>query len=279
MSLRRALVAVVVAVALATPGGAETLRLKFKPGEKVTFRDQMAMALERTSDTDMNMRLQMRSDSKVRQTVKHLADGLATLEIETLENSTETIPEGGKPGKSEEKGDGERIKISERGLISERVSLGKDTKSEEGIDTLAVLQRVIDGMTMPEEDVEPGGEWSDTYEVALTDKGLKGPKTSVDLSGKFERLVMLKGRECAELVVDFTAPLDIEKTVEIGEAKVTCKGSVMGHLTMYLDVERGESLAETATYGGHLELNMEVAKHKVRLAETLKMNTKTHKLD
>ena len=279
MSLRRALVVTLVAAALAAPAGAVTLRLKFKPGEKATYRDQMAMALERTSDTDLSMRMQMRSDSKIRQTVKHTADGLATLDIETLENTTETIPESGKAEKSDDKGDGERIKISDRGLISERTSLGKTSHSDEGIDTLAVLQRAIDGMTMPEEDLEAGGEWTDSYDVALTDKGLKGPKTTVELTGTLVRMVTVKGRECAELVVDFSAPLDIDKAVDVGDAKVTCKGTVLGHLTMYLDVERGESVAEMATYGGHVQIAMEVAKHKVKLEETLKMNTKTHRID
>jgi hypothetical protein len=271
-------VALALGLAAVLPGGAVQLRYKFKAGEKLVYHDRAALAMEISGMGDKPERLQIRSDSRVRQTVKSAGGGGATLETETIENSTETIPEKGERKKSEEKGHPQRVKIDDRGLVSERKNLGKDVKKDNPFDEFAIIQAVFDHLRLPEGDVDEGKEWTETFEVNVT-PGLDKPTLAkASATSRFARLVKVKGVECVEIITEFSLPYKTPKAIDAEGVKLTLDGQMTGKLTQYFAPAQGQSLVEMATVGSAVTVTVQPLAgkaDKITMQQRLKVNTKT----
>jgi hypothetical protein len=281
MTRARVLAAVLAAALLAAaPGRAVTLRYKYKAGDKLTYRDQLALATDLSAGEGAGEteRMQMRSDSRLRQVIKGGKDGVWTIEIETIENQTETMPQGGKTTKTSDKGDPERVRIDDRGLVAERKELGKeaDKPGPEPIDVPDVLQQVLDHLQLPAGDVNPGDSWTDACEVKLVKDLDKSPTVNVSATSRFTRLVKVNGHECAEIKSTFEVPLKIAKPIDFQQLKFTADGKLMGDYTMYFALDLGQSLVELSTVGADVTFVPVIPKGpKVSLERRLKFNTKT----
>src|SRR5690606_29150236 len=156
---------------------------------------------------DEPTRLQFRSETTYEETVRSVQDGVYLLHIEAVENETRTSLDGEAAEETEELGDPERVRINDRGKVIERRSLGKpqqDTGLTSPLDEFAILQQAIDAVALPAKDVDPGHTWVERLKVDLTPRS-ENIRTLVDVEvrNKFERVVLLNGQECAELVTDF----------------------------------------------------------------------------
>lgn len=258
---------------LAAPAGAEVLRIEYTPGEKRVYQDFTAVTIMRRSQNHQQG-VQLKARSKVEQTVRSAGTDGAVIEIQHLENQVETIPQGGRATTSSDKPDGERVRVGPRGRILSRETLGDKKEEEEGLEAMSVLQRALDGIELPEGNLDPGGIWTQSYDVALTDE-TNPPTTTVNLKGTYLRRVKLDGHECAELDIEFTASLTQNKPGQMTGLSYTSAGHLMGSVTMYLDLDRKISIAELATLGTHLELTLSSDGVTVKVEETLKMNTKS----
>ncbi len=255
MKLRMVLASLVVTLA-AHGAGAVVLRYQYEQGDQLKYRDQMALAFmaDPQGEAGDAARFQFRSNSLLQQTVKKVDGDTYTVEYETKENQSEVISGDGETEKSEHTGHPERIKLTSRGRVLERKSLGDDDNEPMGyttkLDEFAIIQQVFDGLTFPEGDVNPGDTWGEPLKIDLTpdDKDLR---TIVEIEAKtlFKRLVKVRGELCAELVTDFTIPLKTPKDKESKELQLTIEGEVMGHLTSFFAVEQGHAIVELATLG------------------------------
>ena len=266
-----------------TPSRAVVLRYKFKTGQKLMYRDQLALAFVSDGGPQGDKaKWQYRSDSLLRQTVKKVDSEAVTVDYETVENHTELIHGSGETNKSQNTGHPERVKMTSRGKVVERKQLDPKDK-EPGIgyttklDEFAIVQQVFDGLLLPEEDVEPGATWTDTVSVDLTpgDKDVRTP-VEVKTEATFKRVVIVRGEECAELVTDFTVPLKTPKDKEAKELNISLEGSIIGHLTSYFAIERGQSVVELATLGALGKMTLQPpGAPKVKLGGRMKINIKT----
>ncbi len=272
-----------LSLALAMPWSARAveLRYKYEAGETIIYRDWLAMAFAPQVEGEEG-RLQFRSESTLRQQIKKAENNAYTIEIETTANRTEVIGPDGKSEKKENLGDPERVRLTSRGKVLERKSLGKseDEGGETGfctlLDEFSIVQQVFDGLLLPEGDVEPGHKWTDSIEVDLTDGHPESTKVKIDCAATFKRLVLIDGVECAEIVTDFKIPLRAPKTKETKELNLTIEGDILGHLTSYFGIELGRSVVELATIGvnGMMEMTPEGA-GKTQFGGRMKVNLKT----
>lgn len=262
--------------------GAQALefKYKFKAGDKLSYHDFACLAMESGPAEGDADRVQLRVDSRLRQTIKKVEGGSATIEVETLENQTETIPEDGKSTKKEDKNDPERIRIDERGTVLERKTLSKEAKKDpDPVDVFAILQQMFDKIRLPQGNVEPGAEWTENVELNLTPSLDKATLVKGSYTSRFVRLVTLKGQEAAEIATEFKISLKAPKPIETEGLKMTLDGQLLGKLAMFFSPSLGRSLVETGTVGIHTEMAISPAikgkVEKIQLNRTIKLNTKT----
>ena len=272
--------AVVLAAALgAAPARAVELRYKYKSGDKLEYRDWAALAMESGPDEGDPERIQLKIDSHLRQTIKKVDGRTAVVDVETTDNSTETIPANGKPSKKEDKGQPERLRIDDRGAVLERKTLGKEHKDDnDPVDVFDIVQQVFDHLRLPEGNVEPGADWTEALDLNLTPKLDKPNPTKGSYTSKFVRMVVLNGAPVAEISTEFRVPLKVAKPIEQEGMRMTVDGELFGKLVMYFSVEQGRSIVETGTFGAHTEMGLSMTKgkaDKIKLVRNLKVNTKT----
>ena len=263
------------------PARAVELKYKYEAGETIVYHDWLAMAFAPKIEGEEG-RLQFRSDSMLKQHIKKADDRAYTIEIETTKNQTEVTGPDGKTEQKENLGDPERVRLTPRGKVLERKTLGKD--ADEGGDTgfctlldeFAIVQQIFDGLLLPEGDIDPGHTWTDTIEVDLTQGHPESTKIKVDCKAEFKRLVMVDGEQCAEIVTDFKIPLKAPKSKEAKELNLTIEGDIFGHLTSYFGVDLGRSLCELATIGVNGKMVMNPAgAGKTEFGGRMKVNLKT----
>lgn len=263
----------------AAPSQAVELRYKFKAGEKLEYRDWAALAMESGPEEGDPDRLQLKIDSQIRQTIKKVDGHHATVDVETTDNQTETLPATGKSTKKEDKNDPERLRIDDRGMVLERKSLGKEAKKDpEPVDLFAIVQQVFDHLRLPEGNVEPGDDWTESLDLNLTPNLDKANPIKGSYTSKFVRVVKLNGQDAVEISTEFHVPLKSAKPIETEGMKLSVDGELFGKLLMYFSVERGRSLVETGSFGAHTEMTIGIIKgkaDKIKLNRTLKVNTKT----
>lgn len=280
----RRLACLLLLVAL-RPAGAVVLRFQFKPGEKLVYRDQLALAFDSQPPAGPRIQMRLRSDSRIEETVKKAEDGRFQLHIETTENKTRREGPGDATESSENKGDPERVELDERGRVLERKSLGKGDASEGGrgftsmLDEFAIIQQVLDGLPYPEGEVEPGHRWEETVAVNLTPEDGGKLKTMVDvrIRSEFRRIVLVRGEECAELVSDFEVPLRTPSNDMARELKLSVDGKILGHLVTYFSIPRGRAVVELGTFGAAATVAMTPpgGSETARIRGRLKLNSKT----
>ncbi|NUP98978.1 MAG: hypothetical protein HUU35_03875 [Armatimonadetes bacterium] len=270
------------AVALLQPATAVELRYQFEPGEKLVYRDYVAMAFRSEGSGATDSRWQYRSNSRLEQVVKKVDDGVYTIETTTTDNESEIVSADGERNKSEHKGDPERVRMDDRGLVVERKSLG-DEEEEASVgyttklDEFAIIQQVFDALTLPADDVDPGATWSKSIKVDLTpdDNSVRTP-VEVELKSTFTRIVKVRNEECAELVTDFEVPLKTPKDKEASELRLSISGRLLGHLTTYFSLSRGRALVELATLGAVGEMSIAPpGGERARMGGIMKVNIKT----
>jgi len=277
----RALCLFCLAILAPWPAHAVELRYKYEAGETIVYRDWLAMAFAPTSEEGTG-RLQFRSESMLRQQIKKADASSYTIEIETTKNTTEVISPEGESETKENLGDPERVRLTTRGKVLERKSLGKeeDDGGDTGfctlLDEFSIVQQIFDGLLLPEGDVEPGHSWTDTIEVDLTDGHPESTKVKIDCEATFQRIVVVNGVQCAEIVTDFKIPLRAPKSKEAKELNLTIDGDILGHLTSYFGIELGRSVVELATIGvdGKMIMNPAGA-GKTEFGGRMKVNLKT----
>ncbi len=273
-------------LALVAPSPAVVLRYKLAGGEKMVYRDQMAMAFSGDGPKGDHSRLQFRSDSRVQQTVRKAEESGFTLDIENLSNKTTVTHDGGKTQHDDQLNPPERVRLTSRGKVLERKTMGKKDKSKDGepsmgfctkLDELDIVQQVFDGLMLPEGDVEPGAEWTDVIAVDLTpdDKAVRTP-VEVKATAAFRRLVKVRGEECAEIETGFEVPLRTPKDSDSKQLNLKIDGTISGLIRSYFSVKRGRTIAETSTVGvvGKMTLAPDGGKS-IKLGGRLKLNTKT----
>lgn len=279
MKWRRPLTVLLLCL-LAAPADAVLLRYSFEEGETVRYRDRTAMAIVTDGPSGAEAKWQFRSESLLEQKVRD-ANGAFVIETETVENKSEVIDADGEKKTSEELGHPERVRLTPRGRVEKRETLGEEDSLGIGYTTklneFAIIQQVFDGLIFPEEEVEPGAEWTESIPVDLTseDKDLRTPVT-VEATTTFKRLVRIRDEECAELVTDFEIPLRTPKDDEAEALNLTIDGRILGHLTTYHSLSRGRSLVELATLGAVGEMTMSPPGiKKAKVGGRMKINIKT----
>ncbi|MBI2298576.1 MAG: hypothetical protein HYU66_06420 [Armatimonadetes bacterium] len=266
------------------PAGAVELRYRFKPGEKHHYRDMLALAFDSHVPGVPREQYRVRSNSVFETVVKKLDGEVATVEVATTENSTERISADGETEKTENKGHPERVRIEATGRIVERHNLGKDKDDDTGggftstIDEFAVVQQVLDGLSFPAEDVEPGHEWTGKVEVNLAPESVKAKTlVTVEPQSTFKRVVIVRGEECAEIVTDFVVPLKTPKLAGGKDIRLEIEGDIHAHLVVYLGLKSGRSICEMATLGAVAKVTMTPpgGQEKMTIHGRLKVNLKT----
>ncbi len=282
MSLRG--VRVLLLIALLAPGArAELLRYRFTAGETFRYTDHFVMAFEADANVGQRRRLQLRSRSTIEEKVTRVQGDVHTIEVRMTDNQTERTDETGETTKLENLGSPERIELAARGRIVSREDIEAEEEESPGsgfvtpLDEFAIVQQIFDALELPEDDVEPGAEWSAPITVNLTPGTDDKTEQKVDTKTTFARLVTVRGERCAELVTDFVIPLREPRNAETRELNIKIGGNIIGHLTTYFGIERGRAIVELATLGVHGSFTIAPPGAGQRLAVSgrLKCNIKT----
>lgn len=282
LAIRR-LAALAILLTLAAPAGAVELRYKLKAGEKLVYRDQLALAFDSQAADAPKSQLQIRSNSKIEERVTKVEDGVATMDLKTTENTTTRTSPGGGTDKIENPGHPERIKLAANGKVVKRESLDKDDSGPgpgftSMLDEFAILQQVLDNLTYPDGDVQPGATWDQTIAVDLTpESGNLHTMVNVKPTTTLKRLVVVNGETCAEIITDFEIPLEPPKNEMSKEMKLGLDGKIVAHLVTYFAVDRGRALVELSTIGAAARVSMSPpgGGERVTIRGRMKLNIKT----
>lgn len=283
MRWHRSLGPLVLALLAAQAAPAVVLQYKYQVGETFHYQDHLTLAFEADASVGQRRRLQLRSDSRIQQTVKEAEGDTFVLDLKTVENETRRTDESGREDTAENLGSPEQIRIRANGLIAERKELKEDPQQGPSaglvtpLDEFAIVQQVFDHLTLPAGEVEPGAEWPSAMTLNLTPDTPDETTVELTVTTKFARLVTVSGETCAELMTEFSIPLREPSNNETRELNVDIRGAILGHLTSYFSIERGRSLVELATLGVHGSFSIAPpgAGDKLTVRGRMKCNIKT----
>jgi len=235
----RATFLISTAVLFGLPAGAraERLQYRFKPGQVIEFRANLAGASMLGQTGGAMVKMQFRNGVRQTQRVRSVSGGVATLDVTetalsgkmTAAGKTETmIPP---PNRS-------LVKITERGRFISRKPIdgapGDGAVGIEGAD-------VTFGLNFPARDLKPGDTWKDTIEV-----GEGSERKRVHGTWKYEAREKFRGRDCVRVSTVLTMSMNRSDGTEGPQER----GGMTARMVTYFDPKDGTEIYSS----GHLTL-------------------------
>jgi hypothetical protein len=220
----------VVLLALPAAARAEKFRYKYRPGQTVQYRANMAGASMMGQNGGQMVKASYRTNMRHTQRVRSVAGGVVTLEIVDVPVSG-TMTAMGRTERYKQSTTRSLVKLTERGrFVSRKTLSGDEEKGSSPTDSLDALY----GLNFPERDLKPGDTWEDTFTLGQA----SAPQT-VKVRSRYVGPVVFRGKPCAK----FTTTLATSMTEEAadtgaGEGPVP-QGRMKGTLTTYFDPAAG----------------------------------------
>lgn len=208
---------------------AERLRYRFRTGQTIEYRANLAGATMLGQTGGQMARMQFRMTARQLQRVRSLSGGTVVLDVveSTLSGkmtmSGKTEPMDRAPNRSV-------VRMTERGRFLDRKGQGEpgEEAGASGIDGADVLF----GLNFPDRDVKPGDTWQDTFEI-----GSKAAPQRVRGTWKYVAREVFRGRPCAKITTVLSMPMtggDTELGVGLSE-----RGKMSATMTTYFDPKEG----------------------------------------
>ncbi len=247
----RVVVLAVMALAVASPAWAVTLRYSPKQGTKLLYnlsltgRVMMQYPPEVASSMPAGMdSMTMSMTMAMTQTAEKVDEDTITWLIETGASKM-TMKMGTEPEETQDTPPSQsRVKMTRLGKVLEVKVLGEQSALP-GMEEMSGLMDSLPTM-FPEKEVNPGDSWT-----SVIDLPLPGMDESIHITmqSTLKRMAVLRGHQVAEIETKLSGPFSF--TME--QAQIS--GALTGTLTTYHDFEKGITV-ETR---GPLQMRMEMS--------------------
>jgi hypothetical protein len=239
MTSRSRFLLTLLALAAATPAYAERFRYRFRPGQVIQNRVNLAGATVMGPSGGSMVKMQFRAAMRQTQRVRSVGGGMVTLEIKET-------PVSGKVtafGQTEPYNQPARtvlVKLTERGRVVSRkeVSKASSTSAVSGMDGTDALY----GLNFPDRDLKPGDTWEDTLTL-----GKEGSPQPVRMSSKYLGRAVFRGRNCAKFVTTLTMPLNMGEEAATEKA-AGAAGKLTARVTTYFDPQAGVEVYSSGSF-------------------------------
>lgn len=211
------------------PAHAERFQYRFKAGQVIEFRANLAGAAMLGQTGGSMMKMQFRSGVRQTQRVRSVSGGVATLDVMETALSGKMVM-GGKTEPMVPPPNRSLVRMTERGRFISRQPLtgvpGEGGVGIEGAD-------VTFGLNFPARDLKPGDTWQDTFEV-----GEGTERKRVHGAWKYEAREKFRGRDCIRVSTVLTMKMSGAADGTTGEAPLE-RGGMTARMTTYFDPKDG----------------------------------------
>jgi len=222
-----------LALALPSAARAEKFRYKYRPGQVVQYRANMAGATMMGQPGSEMMKSTFRMGLRQTQRVRSVTAGVITLDIKDQPVSGSSTMMG-QTEQANRTPTSSVVRLTERGRFLSRKS-SEDGKAKAGspMDGLDALY----GLNFPDRDLKPGETWEDTVTVGT------GPAAQkVRVKTRYVGQVSFRGRTCARFSTTLATNLIPESDEPAPESMPGTSGKMTGTVTTYFDPALGLEL-------------------------------------
>jgi hypothetical protein len=209
---------------------AERFQYRFRPGQVLEFRANMAGAAMLGQTGGEMMKMQFRSGIRQTQRVRSVSGGVVTLDVTDTTLSGKMMV-GGKTESLSAPPSRFVVRLTERGKFLGRQDAGPASEAGTGIEGADITF----GLNFPARDLKPGDTWQDTFEVGVGEE-----KRTVHGTWKYVAREKFRGRDCARITTVLkmsTLPPAAPSGDEIpGPVE---RGGMSVRLTTYFDPKEG----------------------------------------
>lgn len=225
----RSVILVLLVVASASGARAERLRYRFRPGQTIQYRANLAGATMLGQTGGQMARMQFRMTARQVQRVRSISGGTVVLEVvETTLSGKMTM--GGKTEPMERAPNRSVVRMTERGRFLDRK--GQGDPAEEGGASGIDGADVLFGLNFPDRDLKPGDSWQDTFVI-----GSKTEPQRVRATWKYVSREVFQGRPCVKITTTLSMPMSGGDT-ELGPGFAQ-QGKMSATMTTYFDPKEG----------------------------------------
>lgn len=226
------LFAITLLAALAFPaaGHAEVFRYKYRPGQVVLNRVNMAGASMAGPPGGAMVKAQFRMSVRQTQRVRSVGGGIVTLEVAETTVSGQTTSNG-KTESVEKSTTRSLVRMTERGRFLSRTPVGEQAKDEESSEIEGT--DALFGLNFPARNVTPGERWADTITVPAV-----GGARKVQVTTHYVGREKFRGRNCARFSSVLSLPMTAGAETGAPEG-VAAQGKISATVTTYFDPEAG----------------------------------------
>jgi hypothetical protein len=242
---------------------AERFHYRFKPGQIIEFRANLAGAAMLGQTSGSMMKMQFRSGVRQTQRVRSVSGGIATLDVTETALSGKMVV-GGKTEPMLPPPVRSLVKLTERGRFISRLPLtGPPGESGVGIEGADVTF----GLNFPARDLKPGDTWQDTFEV-----GEGTERKRVHGAWKYESRERFRGRDCIRVSTMLTMKIADNADGGTGEAPLE-RGGMTARMITYFDPKAGSEVYSSGylTLTSRLDLSA-ISPEAGELANVTKIN-------